>query len=194
MSKKHSTNKTNYIKRNVKKNWKNGVMVASVLVPLATGIGPVFALADDSSPKPVTVKLTGTKIKVDDSALKKAIADAKASGVVITPEQNSNQTVEFSKHADAQKSIADDYQEQISKINDVTQKQIDQNNKYAESKVQYDAAKAQYDKDKAAYDIAKAQYDKDKEAYDTAMNQYQKDDKAYQTAKLHYDKDKMIRN
>lgn len=191
MSKKHSTNKTNYIKRNVKKNWKNGVMVASVLVPLATGIGPVFALADDSSPKPATVKSTGTKIKVDDSALKKAIADAKASGVVITPEQTSTQTVEFSKHNDAQKSIADDYQAQIAKINEVTQKQIDQNNKYADLKAQYDAAKAQYDKDKAAYDIAKSQYDKDKEAYDTAMNQYQKDDKAYQTAKSQYDKDKM---
>ncbi|MBZ5977871.1 hypothetical protein KII91_00755 [Leuconostoc gelidum subsp. gelidum] len=193
--KKAQQNKTAHIKNKIKNNWQTGLMVAGSLIPMATGISPVFA--DDSAPKPVKVSSTGTKVKVDDAELQKAISRAKAAGVTVSGSKVTDKEVNQDNLIKTKETVSADYAKQADEILKVAKAQESVNNKYNQEKGQYqknkaiyDTAKAKYDKDKSIFDKAKIQYDTDKKAYDTAKTQYDKDKAAYDIAKAQYDKDK----
>lgn len=125
------------------------MMAGLVLAPLVTGIGPVFA---DSLPAATSqTKPTGTEVGVDDTALQKAVSDAKASGMTITQGNTTNQSVDYSNYPDIQKSILTDYQTQANQINQLVAQQNAQNTQYAAAQKAYEAAKAQYDSDLANF-------------------------------------------
>lgn len=148
-------------------NIKKNVLLGAVTLSAVAGMSiATLANADDNTPKPVKVTSTGTKVTVDDTALKKAVADAKSAGVDVTKEDNDSQSVPFDKYGEAQKSILSGYQTQTDKILDIVKQQQALNDKYNTEKTQYDKDKAQYDKDKAQYDKDKAQYDKDEAQYE----------------------------
>ncbi|WP_367366565.1 SspB-related isopeptide-forming adhesin [Leuconostoc pseudomesenteroides] len=145
------------IKHKLRNRIFEGAAIATIMIPMAS---PIIAHATDT-PTPVKVSTTGTKVKIDDAALQKAIADAKAAGVDLTQEKTDTQTVKSSEVASAKSKITDGYKTQVSTLEAATKKQTTANTDYATKEAQYQKDLAQYNKDEAAYEAAIAKHTDD---------------------------------
>lgn len=149
------------IKHKLRHRIFEGAAIATIMIPMAS---PIIAHATDT-PTPVKVSTTGTKVKIDDADLQKAIADAKAAGVDLTQEKTDTQTVKSSEVASAKSKITDSYKGQIPSLEKATQAQKAQDDDY-NKKV------AQYEKDKAAFDKQEEENkDKDGHPSETVLQQ-----------------------
>lgn len=145
------------IKHKLRRRIFEGAAIATIMIPIAS---PIIAHATDT-PTPVKVSTTGTKVKIDDGALQKAIADAKAAGVDLTQEKTDTQTVKSSEVTSAKTKITDGYKTQVSTLEAATKKQTTANTDYATKEAQYQKDLAQYNKDKAAYEAEIAKHKDD---------------------------------
>ncbi|MGR8828744.1 hypothetical protein N2E94_04640 [Leuconostoc citreum] len=119
-----------------------GAAIATIMIPMAS---PIIAHATDT-PTPVKVSTIGTKVKIDDADLQKAIADAKAAGVDLTQEKTDTQTVKSSEVALAKSKISESYKSQISSLEAATKAQKAQDDGYNKKEAQYEKNKAAFDK------------------------------------------------
>lgn len=145
------------IKHKLRHRIFEGAAIATIMIPMAS---PIIAHATDT-PTPVKVSTTGTKVKIDDADLQKAIADAKAAGVDLTQEKTDTQTVKSSEVASAKTKITDGYKIQVSTLEAATKKQTTANTDYATKEAQYQKDLAQYNKDEAAYEAEIAKHKDD---------------------------------
>jgi len=148
---------THNIKHKLRNRIFEGAAIATIMIPMAS---PIIAHATDTA-TPVKVSTTGTKVKIDDAALQKAIADAKAAGVDLTQEKTDTQTVKSSEVASAKSKITDSYKTQVSTLEAATKKQTTANTDYATKEAQYQKDLAQYNKDEAAYEAEIAKHKDD---------------------------------
>lgn len=130
------------IKHKLRHRIFEGAAIATIMIPMAS---PIIAHATDT-PTPVKVSTTGTKVKIDDADLQKAIADAKAAGVDLTQEKTDTQTVKSSEVALAKSKISESYKSQISSLEAATKAQKAQDDGYNKKEAQYEKNKAAFDK------------------------------------------------
>ncbi|MCS8586880.1 SspB-related isopeptide-forming adhesin [Leuconostoc citreum] len=130
------------IKHKLRHRIFEGAAIATIMIPMAS---PIIAHATDT-PTPVKVSTTGTKVKIDDADLQKAIADAKAAGVDLTQEKTDTQTVKSSEVALAKSKISESYKSQISSLEAATKAQKAQDDDYNKKEAQYEKNKAAFDK------------------------------------------------
>lgn len=130
------------IKHKLRHRIFEGAAIATIMIPIAS---PIIAHATDT-PTPVKVSTTGTKVKIDDADLQKAIADAKAAGVDLTQEKTDTQTVKSSEVALAKSKISESYKSQISSLEAATKAQKAQDDDYNKKEAQYEKNKAAFDK------------------------------------------------
>lgn len=164
------------IKHKLRNRIFEGAAIATIMIPMAS---PIIAHATDT-PTLVKVSTTGTKVKIDDAALQKAIADAKAAGVDLTQEKTDTQTVKSSEVASAKSKISESYKSQISSLEAATKAQKAQDD-------DYNKKEAQYEKDKAAFDKQEEENkDKDGHPSETVLQQLllQAEDDAKITGKI----------
>ena len=167
---------THNIKHKLRNRIFEGAAIATIMIPMAS---PIIAHATDT-PTPVKVSSTGTKVKIDDADLQKAIADAKTAGVDLTQEKTDTQTVKSSEVASAKSKITDSYKAQISSLEVATKAQKAQGD-------DYNKKEAQYEKDKAAFDKQEEENkDKDGHPSETVLQQLllQAEDDAKITGKI----------
>lgn len=132
------------IKHKLRHRIFEGAAIATIMIPMAS---PSIAHATDT-PTPVKVSTIGTKVKIDDADLQKAIADAKAAGVDLTQEKTDTQTVKSSEVALAKSKISESYKSQISSLEAATKAQKAQDDGYNKKEAQYEKNKAAFDKQK----------------------------------------------
>lgn len=130
------------IKHKLRHRIFEGAAIATIMIPMAS---PIIAHATDT-PTPVKVSTIGTKVKIDDADLQKAIADAKAAGVDLTQEKTDTQTVKSSEVALAKSKISESYKSQISSLEAATKVQKAQDDGYNKKEAQYEKNKAAFDK------------------------------------------------
>ncbi|MFT8911518.1 SspB-related isopeptide-forming adhesin [Leuconostoc pseudomesenteroides] len=130
------------IKQKLRHRIFEGAAIATIMIPMAS---PIIAHATDT-PTPVKVSTIGTKVKIDDADLQKAIADAKAAGVDLTQEKTDTQTVKSSEVALAKSKISESYKSQISSLEAATKAQKAQDDGYNKKEAQYEKNKAAFDK------------------------------------------------
>lgn len=130
------------IKHKLRHRIFEGAASATIMIPMAS---PIIAHATDT-PTPVKVSTIGTKVKIDDADLQKAIADAKAAGVDLTQEKTDTQTVKSSEVALAKSKISESYKSQISSLEAATKAQKAQDDGYNKKEAQYEKNKAAFDK------------------------------------------------
>lgn len=130
------------IKHKLRHRIFEGAAIATIMIPMAS---PIIAHATDT-PTPVKVSTIGTKVKIDDADLQKAIADAKAAGVDLTQEKTDTQTVKSSEVALAKSKISESYKSQISSLEAATKAQKAQDDGYNKKEAQYEKNKAAIDK------------------------------------------------
>lgn len=130
------------IKHKLRHRIFEGAAIATIMIPMAS---PIIAHATDT-PTPVKVSTIGTKVKIDDADLQKAIADAKAAGVDLTQEKTDTQTVKSSEVALAKSKISESYKSQISSLEAATKAQKAQDDGYNKKEAQYEKNKAAFDK------------------------------------------------
>ena len=130
------------IKHKLRHRIFEGAAIATIMIPMAS---PIIAHATDT-PTPVKVSTIGTKVKIDDADLQKAIADAKAAGVDLTQEKTDTQTVKSSEVALAKSKISESYKSQISSLEAATKVQKGQDDGYNKKEAQYEKNKAAFDK------------------------------------------------
>lgn len=130
------------IKHKLRHRIFEGAAIATIMIPMAS---PIIAHATDT-PTPVKVSTIGTKVKIDDADLQKAIADAKAAGVDLTQEKTDTQTVKSSEVALAKSKISESYKSQISSLEAATKAQKAQDDGYNKKEAQYEENKAAFDK------------------------------------------------
>lgn len=130
------------IKHKLRHRIFEGAAIATIMIPMAS---PIIAHATDT-PTPVKVSTIGTKVKIDDADLQKAIADAKAAGVDLTQEKTDTQTVKSSEVALAKSKISESYKSQISSLEAATKAQKAQDDGYNRKEAQYEKNKAAFDK------------------------------------------------
>lgn len=130
------------IKHKLRHRIFEGAAIATIMIPMAS---PIIAHAT-YTPTPVKVSTTGTKVKIDDADLQKAIADAKAAGVDLTQEKTDTQTVKSSEVALAKSKISESYKSQISSLEAATKAQKAQDDDYNKKEAQYEKNKAAFDK------------------------------------------------
>lgn len=130
------------IKHKLRHRIFEGAAIATIMIPMAS---PIIAHATDT-PTPVKVSTIGTKVKIDDADLQKAIADAKAAGVDLTKEKTDTQTVKSSEVALAKSKISESYKSQISSLEAATKAQKAQDDGYNKKEAQYEKNKAAFDK------------------------------------------------
>ncbi len=130
------------IKHKLRHRIFEGAAIATIMIPMAS---PIIAHATDT-PTPVKVSTIGTKVKIDDADLQKAIADAKAVGVDLTQEKTDTQTVKSSEVALAKSKISESYKSQISSLEAATKAQKAQDDGYNKKEAQYEKNKAAFDK------------------------------------------------
>jgi len=130
------------IKHKLRHRIFEGAAIATIMIPMAS---PIIAHATDT-PTPVKVSTIGTKVKIDDADLQKAIADAKAAGVDLTQEKTDTQTVKSSEVASAKSKISESYKSQISSLEAATKAQKAQDDGYNKKEAQYEKNKAAFDK------------------------------------------------
>ncbi|MGX6466710.1 hypothetical protein [Leuconostoc falkenbergense] len=130
------------IKHKLRHRIFEGAAIATIMIPMAS---PIIAHATDT-PTPVKVSTIGTKVKIDDANLQKAIADAKAAGVDLTQEKTDTQTVKSSEVALAKSKISESYKSQISSLEAATKAQKAQDDGYNKKEAQYEKNKAAFDK------------------------------------------------
>jgi len=130
------------IKHKLRHRIFEGAAIATIMIPMAS---PIIAHATDT-PTPVKVSTIGTKVKIDDADLQKAIADAKAAGVDLTQEKTDTQTVKSSEAALAKSKISESYKSQISSLEAATKAQKAQDDDYNKKEAQYEKNKAAFDK------------------------------------------------
>ena len=130
------------IKHKLRHRIFEGAAIATIMIPMAS---PIIAHATDT-PTPVKVSTIGTKVKIDDADLQKAIADAKAAGVDLTQEKTDTQTVKSSEVALAKSKTSESYKSQISSLEAATKAQKAQDDGYNKKEAQYEKNKAAFDK------------------------------------------------
>lgn len=130
------------IKHKLRHRIFEGAAIATIMIPMAS---PIIAHATDT-PTPVKVSTIGTKVKIDDADLQKAIADAKAAGVDLTQEKTDTQTVKSSEVALAKSKTSESYKSQISSLEAATKAQKAQDDGYNKKEAQYEKNKADFDK------------------------------------------------
>lgn len=130
------------IKHKLRHRIFEGAAIATIMIPMAS---PIIAHATDT-PTPVKVSTIGTKVKIDDADLQKAIADAKAAGVDLTQEKTDTQTVKSSEVALSKSKISESYKSQISSLEAATKAQKAQDDGYNKKEAQYEKNKAAFDK------------------------------------------------
>jgi len=130
------------IKHKLRHRIFEGAAIATIMIPMAS---PIIAHATDT-PTPVKVSTIGTKVKIDDADLQKAIADAKAAGVDLTQEKTDTQTVKSSEVALAKSKTSESYKSQISSLEAATKAQKAQDDDYNKKEAQYEKNKAAFDK------------------------------------------------
>lgn len=130
------------IKHKLRHRIFEGAAIATIMIPMAS---PIIAHATDT-PTPVKVSTIGTKVKIDDADLQKAIADTKAAGVDLTKEKTDTQTVKSSEVALAKSKISESYKSQISSLEAATKAQKAQDDGYNKKEAQYEKNKAAFDK------------------------------------------------
>ena len=133
---------TNNIKHKLRHRIFESAAIATIMIPMAS---PIIAHATDTA-TPVKVSTIGTKVKIDDAALQKAIAEAKAAGVELTQEKTDTQTVKSSEVASAKSKISESYKSQISSLEAATKAQKAQDDGYNKKEAQYEKNKAAFDK------------------------------------------------
>lgn len=129
------------IKHKLRHRIFEGAAIATIMIPMAS---PIIAHATDT-PTPVKVSTIGTKVKIDDADLQKAIADAKAAGVDLTQEKTDTQTVKSSEVALAKSKTSESYKSQISSLEAATKAQKAQDDGYNKKEAQYEKNKAAFD-------------------------------------------------
>lgn len=130
------------IKHKLRHRIFEGAAIATIMIPMTS---PIIAHATDT-PTPVKVSTIGTKVKIDDADLQKAIADAKAAGVDLTQEKTDTQTVKSSEVALAKSKTSESYKSQISSLEAATKAQKAQDDGYNKKEAQYEKNKADFDK------------------------------------------------
>ncbi|MGR8823203.1 GbpC/Spa domain-containing protein [Leuconostoc citreum] len=158
------------IKTKLQKNWQTSIMLAGVVLPIAsTGISTVHA--DDVKPTTQEKKedTKGISVAVDHQSLDEAVKKAKAAGVNVKQLDTkfivSNHS-ELEKH---QKEISDNYQGQISKLQAATQQQEKNNQTQKEDQAKWDKEQADYKKADKKFQKDDAEYQKLKAAYEKSL-------------------------
>ncbi|MFT8841150.1 GbpC/Spa domain-containing protein [Leuconostoc citreum] len=162
------TNKTTR-KTKLQKNWRTSVMLAGVVLPMATGLATVNA--DDASKTENSAKKSdqGISLAVDHKALDDAVKQAKAAGVNVKQGETSFELTNQADLSKKQKNIAASYQDQISKLDAATKQQAEDNKTHTDDKSKWEAEQAAYKKAIAEYDKNEAAYQKAKAAYDKSI-------------------------
>ncbi|MCK8605719.1 LPXTG cell wall anchor domain-containing protein [Leuconostoc citreum] len=156
------------IKTKLQKNWRTSVMLAGIILPLAsTCLETVHA--DDTKPSSQEKKdeNQGVNVSVDHQALDEAVKKAKTAGVVV---KQSETKFVISKQSDLeknQKELADSYQAQISKLKATTEQQEKNNEaqkndkaKWVKEQAEIKRINAEHQKEEENYQRLKAAYDK----------------------------------
>lgn len=156
-------------------------MSALTLVATSNAASAATLLVKPQSVSAATNTNSGTKETIQNSDLTNAVSQAKSAGVNVTEAAGKTVTAKSNSAADiaaAKATIAADYKDQVTKLNQAIATQKANNEENAKTQ----AAAEKYKTDEAAYEKKLKQYNAELDQYNKDLEQYDKDVAAYNKA------------